>query len=297
MGDTFVDFLDPTPALDLLKSQGVLFLVLGLVILFAAKHAYALLSRFNLNEQLTTVDNKAVAVSFGGFMMGVGIILAGVLTSGGMGGAKENQLLHDVLSTLFWGTGGIVLLLVSRFLNDKLLLYKFNNTKEIIEDRNIGTGAVEFGSFIGSAFIIYACLFGEDTGLVSAVTSAIVFFLMGQLAFMVFGLIYQKIVRYDLHGEIEKDNVAAGVSYGLNLAAVGLMLSGFIKHSDSAVGFVIWAVFSAIMLLSSRYLVDKLILPGSLLDDEVSRDRNWGAALVEGGAAIILAFISVSAFF
>jgi hypothetical protein len=42
--------------------------------------------------------------------------------------------------------------------------------------------------------------------------------------------------------------------------------------------------------------VDKFILPGSLLDEEISRDRNWGAALIEGTAAIGLALILTTLF-
>jgi hypothetical protein len=49
-------------------------------------------------------------------------------------------------------------------------------------------------------------------------------------------------------------------------------------------------------LLASRYIVDKLMLPGALLDEEISIDQNWGAALLEGSIAVGIALLMVPAF-
>ena len=296
--DSFAAFLDPSSMVDLLRSEGILFLVLSLVILYIARVTYSLLSPFNLDEQLTKHDNKAVALSFGGFMVGVGVILVGIMQSPATEDPRNlDPLVYDILSTVFWGLGGVVLLLVARFINDKLIFSRFNNAKELVTDRNVGTGAVEFGSFIGSAIIIYSAQQGESIGLVAGIVTTFMFFLMGQLAFWGYAGLYQMVARYDVHQQIEQDNIAAGVSFGLNLIAISLMIGGFIRYSDSVVGFVMWYAFASILLLSCRYLVDKLILTGDLLDEEVSRDQNWGAAIVEGGVAIVIGLIASATFF
>ena len=54
---------------------------------------------------------------------------------------------------------------------------------------------------------------------------------------------------------------------------------------------------SFFFLITGRYIADKLLLPGGLLDDEISQDRNWGAALIEGGVAIIIALAVGNLFF
>jgi len=41
-----------------------------------------------------------------------------------------------------------------------------------------------------------------------------------------------------------------------------------------------------------RFIVDIAVLPGDRLDSEISKDKNWGAALIEGAVAVGLAFIS-----
>jgi uncharacterized membrane protein YjfL (UPF0719 family) len=255
------------------------------------KKVYDVLTPYNLNEQLIEVDNKAVALSFAGYMFGLGIILRGVLS-----GETTKDFYPDLLDMVIWGVIGIVLLQISRVVNDKILLSRFDNIKELVEDRNIGTGAVEAGTYIGTALLIMAAISGEDTSFLAGLVSTLIFFVFGQVGFILFGKLYQVITRFDLHAEIEKGNASAGVAFGITLVAIGLLLSDFIVKSDSLVGFAVWFVLSAFLLVINRYLVDKIILPGRLLDEEISKDQNWGAALVEGGMAVMIAFLMNAAF-
>ena len=47
---------------------------------------------------------------------------------------------------------------------------------------------------------------------------------LGQLALIAFAWIYNRITPFDIHDEIEKDNEAAGVSFGGALTAVGIVI-------------------------------------------------------------------------
>jgi uncharacterized membrane protein YjfL (UPF0719 family) len=291
MNDLFAGLFDWQVIYDFVHPEGALYLVVILVVLFLAKWIHNLLTPYKIDAQLTEEDNKAVALSFSGYLFGVGIVILGVYSN-----PAAPNLYKDLLDTLIWGLIGIVLLKFSYLINDKILLGKFKNVKELVTDKNVGTGAVEWGSYVGAALIIYACLIGEDESFMHGILSTLIYFVMGQVGFIIFGWLYQLISRYDLHAEIEKDNVSAGVAFGLNLTAVAILLSGYILRYDSLFGFVVWMVLSFIFLIVSRYLVDKILLPGSLLDEEISRDQNWGAALVEGGVAISLALLLVPTF-
>ncbi len=230
--------------------------------------------------------------------MALTIITSGILSGDSAITPSDNEkrdLFWDLLNTGIWSVLGIILLQFGRVINDKILLNKFCNSKELVTDRNIGTGAVEFGTFVGTGLIIRAALTGEnDVSLLIAVALTLLYFLAGQVAFIIFGKLYQGISRYDLHKEIEQDNIAAGVSFGLSLIAIGILLSGYIIKFDSIIGLLIWFAISVAVLLAGRYLIDKTILPGHLLDEEISQDQNWGAALVEGGAAIGIAQFCVA---
>ena len=294
MSSIVSEFFEITTVMDLLTSEGLLFLLSTTIVLYVAKKTYNLMSSFDLVQELTGHDNKAISLSFAGYMFGVGLIQYGLLTSP----AKEGiNLWVEIGTTMVWGLVGIILLLIARLVNDKVLMHSFDNTKEIVQDRNVGTGAVECGSFIGSALMINAALSGDDYGFVTSLATTLIYFVMGQVGFTIFGFIYCKVLRFDVHDEIEKDNASAGVSYGFNLVAIGLLLSGFIKYSDSLLGFFIWLLFAVLLMLSCRYLVDKYILPGDLLDEEVTKDQNWGASLIEGASALATAFIVNGAFF
>ncbi|MBN1482549.1 DUF350 domain-containing protein [candidate division KSB1 bacterium] len=298
MNEIFAALLDTSALQVFLHFDGPAYLITILIILVLAKLLYDLFSPFKLSQQLTEVDNKAVAVSFGGYMFAIGIVILGVFTSEPEAGftTTRSELLLDMLSLVIWSAVGILLLNFARLINDNVLLSRFKNIKELIDDRNIGTGAVEFGSYVGSALIIKAALYGEDSSFLSGIIATVIYFLIGQLGFVIFAWIYQKMSRFDLYEEIEKDNISAGIAFGASLIAIAILLSGFIIRYDSLLGFFAWFVISLFFLIVSRYLVDKFLLPGALLDEEISRDQNWGAALIEGGIAIILALMLVPVF-
>jgi uncharacterized membrane protein YjfL (UPF0719 family) len=280
----------------LFHGASALYVFVILIILYVGKIIYDYTTPFNLSEQLTTEDNKAVALSFAGFLAAVGFILWGVLSSP----AEVRSLWGDIWNTMLWGLIGIVLMQIARWSCERFILYKFNLNKELVTDHNVGTGAVLAGVYAGSGLVIMGAISDDGSGLANTfmqdLVGTLVFFIFGQLAFILFGIIYQYIVRFDLHDEIERDNISAGVAFGMSVLAIGILLSGYIYYSWSLPGLFIWFILSTIMLMMFRYLVDKLILPGTLLDEEIARDQNWGAALLEGSMAIILALILNAAF-
>jgi uncharacterized membrane protein YjfL (UPF0719 family) len=74
------------------------------------------------------------------------------------------------------------------------------------------------------------------------------------------------------------------------------LLAGSILNSDSIPFFAIWAISGAIALAVSRFVLDKFILPGAKLDEEIHRDHNWGAALLIGSLFVVISFLIRSSF-
>ena len=268
MNELVSNAIDVSEVWELLDPHSMIYLVTMLGIFVLGKWIYDLLTPYKLNEQLVEKDNRAIAVSFVGYLLGLGIILEGVVSQESSSlatGSARRDLLLDVGDTLLWGVIGIVLLQVARWINDKWLLSSFLNTKELVEDQNVGTGAVEFGSFVGSALIIRVLLMGEGASILTSIVETVAYFLAAQVIFVLFGKVYQLVTRYDVHHEIEQDNAAAGVSLGLSLIAVSILVSSYLSRYDSLLGLALWFVMGAVLLLGSRYLVDKFLLPGRLL--------------------------------
>lgn len=251
-------------------------LVLYLLVFWLAKWAANRFTPYDINTEISEKHNKAVALSLSGYLIAVTAVFASALIGPSQG------IVNDLVLVGSYSLVGIVLLNLSRVINDKLILYKFQNKKELVDDQNEGTGAVVAGSFIASGLVVAGAIHGEGGG----IETAIVFFVVGQLALIVFSKVYNLITPYDIHEEIEQDNVAAGVAFGGTLIALGIILmngaSGdFISWSENLGRFALVSCGAIIVLPIFRYFFDKCLIPHYDLNHEIHHARNISAGILE----------------
>lgn len=267
---------------------GSLILLFMFIILFS-KMVNDWLTPFSVDEELTLKDNVAFAISIGGYLTATTIIFVGAMIGPSQG------IFQDLLLVGGYSILGIGLLNISRYINDLCILYKFSNVKEIITDRNEGTGAVQFGSYVASGLIVAGSISGEGGGILTAV----IFFVLGQVALIGFTWLYNVITPFDVHDEIEKDNVAAGIAFGGALIALGFILmkgasGNFISWSHNLKKFALDALLIFLLLPIVRIFFDKIIIPKSDLNHEIKNDKNIGAGFLE---AIVMIGFSVILYF
>ncbi len=265
--------------------QGLLFLVLSLILFFVSKKVKDYLTPYEINAELRA-SNVAVSVSLTGYLFATIIVVLGAML-----GPSKN-LFADIFGFLGYALLGIALLNVSRIINDKFLLRKFCNVKEIIEDRNAGAGAVEFGSYIASGLVVAGAIHGEGGG----IHTALVFFALSQIVLILFAFVYDLITPFNVHDEIEKDNVAAGVAFGGTLVALGIILfkgsvGDFISWKYNLTNFALSTGTSFVFLPLIRIILDKVLIPKTDLNHEISRNRNLAVGLLEMTVAISFAVI------
>ena len=243
---------------------------------------------YKLNHELVEKDNPALALAVVGYYLGLVVALGGTLAG------PTNGIVNDLIDMAIYGLLSIILLNISWFICDKLILYKFKVSDELIRDQNIGTGAVSAGVSIASGFIIYGSVQGEGGGIVTVLA----FWALGQVILLVAGFLYEKITPYSIHEQIEKDNVAAGVSFGGALTAMGVIVglaaeSDFTSWSENLPDYLGYAILGLVLLPIIRLLTDKLLLPGVKLSDEIAVQEkpNLGASYIEAFAYIAGAFI------
>ncbi|MBW2368768.1 MAG: DUF350 domain-containing protein [Deltaproteobacteria bacterium] len=243
---------------------------------------------YNLTEQLVEKDNPAVALAITGYYLGLVLCLGGAVTGPSQG------IIDDLLDLSIYGSLGIILLNLSWIWCDKMILYRFRVTDELIRDKNQGTGAVSCGVSIASGAIIFGAISGQGGN----VWTAVAFWAIGQLLLVLAAKMYNLITPFDIHGEIEKDNVAAGVSFAGALTAMGLVVGlaaegDFDSWADDLLTYLIISLFGLIMLPIVRFLTDKILLPTVKLTDEIAAQEtpNVGAAYIEAFAYIAAAFI------
>ena len=269
--------------------SGLIYLIAVFILFWLGKVVYGLTNpRINLRDELVKKDNLAMALAVIGYYFGLIIALGGVLSSESAG------LFIDLFEIFFYGIISIVLMNFSIKINDKIILSKFDNIKEIIDDQNAGTGVVEAANHIAVGMIIAGAMSGDYGGWATALT----FWILGQAVLIVAGIVYAKILPFDLHAEIEKDNVAVGVAFAGVLIAIGNILrigstGDFISWQQNLTTFFGFVIFGLVLLPVLRFLTDKVLLPGEKLTDELvnQTNPNIGAGAVEAFAYIGASFL------
>ena len=258
---------------------GFVYLVVLLVLLTVGKWAYdGLHRRFVLRVELLEKDNLALAVTVAGYYLGLVIVLGGVVS-----GPASISLLDDVIGLAIYGGLAIVLLNLSAWVNDRLVFSRFDNEREIVEDRNVGVGILEGANYVAVGLITAGAMSGEG-GLVPG----LVFWVTGLAALVVGGVLYDRITSYDLHDQIEANNVAVAVAFAGVLVGFGnvIRLAGegdFVSWNESMTEFGYYLVVGLVLLPLVRLFADKVLLPGARLTDELVQERpNLGAGVIEG---------------
>ncbi len=267
--------------LDALVS-GLVYLAATFVLLVVGKAVYRLVHRrFSLREGLFKHDNFALALTMTGYYLGLVLALTGILVGPSAG------LVNDLIDLSIYGGLAILLLNLSIFINDRVILRGFSNEKEILQDQNAGTGVIEGANSVAVGLIIAGALSGQGS-----LMTALVFWLVGQLALIAAGLVYERVLPYNLHGEIERDNVAVGVAFAGLLIGLGNLIRAsvagdFVSWEVSLGSELLYLAVGLVLFPLVRWLTDLLLVPGATLEAELLQEKpNVGAGLIEAFAYI-----------
>ncbi|MCK5163338.1 MAG: DUF350 domain-containing protein [Desulfobacula sp.] len=283
--------------------QGLTYVIVGIFFIWLAKRVDDWRTK-EFNDDVHIDDgNVAVGLRRAGLYLGIAIAL-----SGAMDGSSKGFFL-DVIQLVIDGLIITGFMFSSRFINDYIMLGNLNNDEECIKvfqqpDKNevvgnTAVGMVEAGMYIATGFILNGSLSGAGGTFFQGIVSAVLFFIVGQITLLLFGLLYELITPFNVRNEIKKNNLAAGIGLGGILMALGIILmssiSGpFTGWTNDLASFGIYALFGIVMLLISRLVIDRLLLPTTNIATEVKEDRNVAALIVVVSAinavAIIIAF-------
>jgi uncharacterized membrane protein YjfL (UPF0719 family) len=277
---------------------GTGYVVAALLALYIAKELFDLVTPYKLRVQLSEKDNPAVGVVLFGYLLGVIAVVCGAFVDGTAAEGTPLTLVwffRELGPVALFTALGMLLLLLAGLINDKLILHGFSNTKEIVDDQNVSVAIIISAGYIGSGLIIAGAI-SKSVELVWTVVA----FLLGQLALVVFGLIYRWATSYDDHDELsEKHNLAVGLAYAGNLLAFCLlMMRGLAAGVDDTWLDRLWhfgyyAVAGAVLLPLLRFVNDRLFLPGVRLNKEIVEDQNSNAGILEAGLAIAMGILLV----
>lgn len=267
----------------------LVYLLEAFVLLWIAKAAYTrAYRRVDVKKELFERGNVAVAVSTAGYLLGIIIALGGVLAGPSAGWRA------DLTSIAGFGLLTIAMMLVASFLCEKVLLPRFDNTKEVVEDQNLGTAFVEAGMHVANGLIVLAIQQGSGEMWIG-----LVFWALAQVVLLVAGRLYQLATPHEIHDELERDNAAVGLAFGGVLVGMGNIISiavagDFEGWRASLTTFAVDVVFGFVILLIIKKLTDVVLAPGVRLGEQQIQDPpRVGAGLLEalgyvGGSMLVI---------
>lgn len=267
----------------------LIFIAVFYLLFFLGKIVNDLLHReYNLTYELVERDNPALCLAVGGYYFGLTLAIGGAIAGPSRG------IVDDLIDLCIYGVLAVVLLNISWYVCDKLILYTFRTSDELIRDQNPGTGAVSAGVSVASGIIV----FGSVTGTGGNIWTAIAFWAIGQGMLILAAWVYNRITPYNIHKEIEKDNIAAGVSFAGALISMGIVVGlaaerDFVSWSEDLPVYLFIALSGLVMLPLVRFLTDKVLLPTVRLTDEIVHQEkpNVGAAYIEALSYIGASFV------
>ncbi len=269
--------------------RSAVYLLEAFVLLVIAKWAYtSFYRRVHLKEELFDKGNAALAVSTAGYLFGIVIALGGVLLGPSAGWQA------DLTAIGLYGLMTIAMMLAASWLCEKVLLSRFDNTKEVVEDQNLGTAFVEAGVHIANGLILLAIQQGAGPW-----WAGLVFWALAQAVLLVLGRIYEMATPHSVHDELERDNAAVGLALAGALVGMGNIISlavagDFTGWKDGLTTFGADAAFGLVILLVIRRLSCVLLAPGvSLAAQQTQETPRTGAGLLEafgyvGGSMLVV---------
>ncbi|AZQ62704.1 DUF350 domain-containing protein [Flammeovirga pectinis] len=273
-----------------LEQWGVnlIYVVLFSVVLAFARVFKGLVVKDDVNKELTEKDNVAYGVSMAGYFLGVSIVYIGAMIG------PSNGLMNDVIAVLSYSIGGIIAMLISRIINDKLIFSHIVNVKEIVDNRNVSIGLIQTASYVASGLMIASAISGEGGGPVNA----LVFYLVGQAFLVLYTKGYINASTYNIQEELKAGNLAIAFSVTGKMLAIGLIVmtaigQEFMGWKQTFLAMFIDGGIMIVLLFLASYLFDKVIIPKSALRHELVEDKNVGIGVLDCCANVMFACLMV----
>jgi len=273
----------------------LIYILSGFVLFLVGKFVYKVFNpKVNISDELVEHDNLAFAFAHVGYFIGLLIALGSAL----MG--ESDGLIEDLIHIGTYGSVAIVLLNLSRIINNKIILSRFDLKHSIVEQHNVGAGIIQGANSIAIGLIVLGAISGDGHGFGGPIVTVILYWLLGQVILFITTKVYDLITPYSIQDHVEKGNTAVAIGFSGAIIAIANLISNALLHDfqswlitleDVAFETVLGLVFLPI----ARVLSDKILLPGQNLTDELINQEkpNVGAALVEafayaGGSMLIV---------
>ncbi|MBF0496868.1 MAG: DUF350 domain-containing protein [Deltaproteobacteria bacterium] len=276
-------------------------LPLTLLLLFMAKVVMDLRLKWfhgvNAEKQISDYNNQAMAIMYLGYYIGVFIGFSGAIHAEGME------------SSIGWlcilGLASLALVHLGLFFCDVTILFGINDVKEMAVPEpadavagertdkkapaaagaklgNQAVACVWAGSAVASGLVINGALNDLDSGWLVT----LIWYLIGQVGFILVAWAYKKLTPYDDDAELAQNNRAVGWDMAGVLLAFGILfrkaISGdFTSWTHDLLSLAVYLPIAVVILLLLRWVIGLIFIRGSLTT-LIVRDKNAGVGMISG---------------
>jgi len=248
---------------------------------------HLLKSDVKIREELTEKDNFAFFITYIGYFAGLLIAIGSILIG------PEQDFFTDIIEMLAFGALAIFFLNLGALINDKIILRGISVKSEIVTQENVGVAIVEAGNYISTGLIIYGAVSGVSENLVFGLLIASLFWIVGQILFVLTAFLYQWLVPYSVLKNLKKGRIGVAIGMSAALVAIANLISyalfgDFVSYTDTFIDLGIELALGLILLPLMRLTVEKLMLPGTNITHEIIHQskESYGAAFLEAFAYI-----------
>jgi len=219
-------------------------------------------------------NNSALGIRYAFYVIAVVFALLGISDRAQGDSGVVGFALHALLAAF--------LIHLSRYLNDWLILYDFNNNREVIQEQNVAVSIVEGATYLASAYVISGAFYDWESGL----WIAVIWFSIGQLLLIVLALLYRAVTR-GVGEALDNQNTAIGISLGGFLLSGGIVCGAVISGPSRGWQHDFFVVITYILtwlalMVIAHFISELLVFRSSRLSDEIMQQRNIAAALFKG---------------
>ncbi len=252
--------------------------------------------------ELAENDNHAFGISLGGATAALAIVFSGVAS-----GDIATSLIYEGGFVLGYGILGIVMMMCTRWIFDKITFPNID-LKAMISEGKTSAGILDAGNMLATAVVIFGVFSWTSGDWLTSLGIVILMFLITQSFLVVASRYRVRLFAKRNEGRSFGDAITAGNSAlsirfaGFQIGvALALSMAGnlvvFTEGTGLGGSILAWIIVAFVLLIAIiilTVLMEKVVLHGVPVEREVDTEQNFGVATVEAGAYIGLGILLVS---
>lgn len=280
--------------------NSTMFLSLAIIIaLFASIRLFSgAVSHVDSSYELTQKDNGAFGISLAGVVFAVTLVLSGVIPS-----SWAMDLQESLISVTVYGVLGIMLMILTRVIFDRIALPRVNIREEIVRG-NYAAAIIDTGNVIAAAVVIRSVMRWVADNSLDAIGNLLILYVVSQALLTLVVVVHARIFSYNNGGRsMQKEFVEGNTALALRFAGRRIGIAFAITAAANIMTYEIyevttllfaWVVISCIVVIALTLLswfASRIILFGIKVNEEVLNQRNVAIGAVQGVIYVSLGLV------